>query len=731
LLNVLKILSMKIIIIANRLPVKIERNEDQFLIERSEGGLATGLGSLETEAEKYWIGWPGIYTDEQSEKDEITAKLHELNFHPVFLSAGQIENYYEGYSNSTIWPLCHYFFSYIEYKADYWETYKQVNTLFCNEALPFIESGDIVWVQDYQLMLLPKMIRNEKPNANIGYFHHIPFPSYELFRVLPEREEVLEGLLGADLIGFHTHDYMRHFISAIYRVLDLNCSLDEINLNDRIVHVDAFPMGINYELYHEAPTLPEVKEKAIMLRQKLGDKSIILSVDRLDYSKGILHRLSGFARFLENNPAYHEKVSLAMIVVPSRDNVGMYADLKMKIDQTIGEINGKYARLGWNPIYYFYRSFSFEELIAMYDIADIALVTPLRDGMNLVAKEYLATKRNNTGILILSEMAGAAIELQDAIIINPNDTDEIEKAILQALTMSDTEEKERLQKMQEKISTHTVKKWANDFVQELVSIKAQNNEILQKIVGKRQLDQIKSAYDDASSRLILLDYDGTLAPFVRNPEEAAPSERLLGLLQEMTADKRNKVVINSGRNHQILDKWFNGLGLDFAAEHGVFYKDNGIWHKNILDKIIWDNEIIDILQHTIDKTPRSQLEKKDAALVWHYRKVDVWLAELRAQQLINALIGPCSRLNLQIVPGNKIVEIKPPDYNKGSEVLRRLQQQEYDFVLAIGDDTTDEDMFRALPSDGVSIKVGSFSPAAKYRIPFQSAVIPFLENLIK
>lgn len=730
-LNVLKMLSMKIIIIANRLPVKIERNEDQFLIERSEGGLATGLGSLETEAEKYWIGWPGIYTDEQSEKDEITAKLHELNFHPVFLSAGQIENYYEGYSNSTIWPLCHYFFSYIEYKAEYWEAYKQVNTLFSNEALPFIQDGDIVWVQDYQLMLLPKMIRNEKPNANIGYFHHIPFPSYELFRVLPEREEVLEGLLGADLIGFHTHDYMRHFISAIYRVLDLNCSLDEINLNDRIVHVDAFPMGINYELYHEAPTLPAVKEKATLLRQKLGDKSIILSVDRLDYSKGILHRLSGFARFLENNPSYHEKVSLAMIVVPSRDSVGMYADLKMKIDQAIGEINGKYARLGWNPIYYFYRSFSFEELIAMYELADIALVTPLRDGMNLVAKEYLATKRNSTGILILSEMAGAAIELQDAIIINPNDTDEIEKAILQALTMSDTEEKERLQKMQAKISTHTVKKWANDFVQELVSIKAQNKEILLKIVGKRQLNQIKKAYDDASSRLILLDYDGTLAPFVKNPEDAAPSERLLGLLQKMTADTRNKVVINSGRNHQILDKWFNGLGLDFAAEHGVFYKDNGIWHKNILEKIIWDNEIIDILQHAIDKTPRSQMEQKDAALVWHYRKVDVWLAELRAQQLINALIGPCSRLNLQIVPGNKIVEIKPPDYNKGSEVLRRLQQQEYDFVLAIGDDTTDEDMFRALPPDGVSIKVGSFSPAAKYRIPLQSAVIPFLENLIK
>lgn len=722
---------MKIIIIANRLPVKIEREGDRFLIERSEGGLATGLGSLETKADKYWVGWPGIHTDDEEEKQEITRQLHKLNFHPVFLSSEQIESYYEGYSNSTIWPLCHYFFSFIEYEADYWEGYQQVNTLFSQEALPFIENEDIVWVQDYQLMLLPKMIRDRKPNASIGYFHHIPFPSYELFRVLPEREEVLEGLLGADLIGFHTHDYMRHFISAIYRVLDLNCNLDEISLKDRIVHIDAFPMGINYDHYHDAPALPEVKEKASILKEKLGDKSVILSVDRLDYSKGILHRLDGFAQFLENHPEYHEKVTLAMIVVPSRDTVDMYADLKHKIDQSIGEINGKYSRLGWNPIYYFYRSFQFEELIAMYEISAIALVTPLRDGMNLVAKEYLAAKGDNSGALILSEMAGAAIELQDAIIINPNDKNEIENAILQALTMPESEKKERLVKMQRKISTQTVKKWANDFVKELQSIKRQNKEIFQKIVGKRQLTQIKSAYDEASSRLLLLDYDGTLAPFVKNPEDALPSEQLLALLQQMSADKRNKVVINSGRNHQILDKWFAGMDLDFAAEHGVFYKENGVWHKNIQEKIEWDDEILDIIYHTIDKTPRSQLEQKNAALVWHYRKVDVWLAELRAQQLINALIGPCARLNLQIVPGNKIVEIKPPDFNKGSEVLRRMDKRSYDFVLAIGDDTTDEDMFRALPPDGISIKVGNFSAAAKYRIPLQSSVIPFFTNLVK
>lgn len=721
---------MKIIIIANRLPVKIERVKDGFSIVRSEGGLATGLGSLENDSKIMWVGWPGIFTDSENEKQEITKILSEMNFHPVFLSSDQIENYYEGYSNSIIWPLCHYFFSFIYYKKDYWKSYQEVNRLFCLEAIPFIDENDIVWVHDYQLMLLPKMIRTEKPNASIGYFHHIPFPSYELFRVLPEREELLEGLLGADLIGFHTHDYMRHFISAIYRVIDLSCTLDEINLQDRIVHIDAFPMGINYDQYHNASTLPQVKKTSEMLRKSLGDETIILSVDRLDYSKGILHRLQGFSQFLENHPEYHEKISLAMIVVPSRDKVNIYADLKTKIDQAISEINGHYSKLGWTPIHYFYRSFSFEELIAMYDIAEIALVTPLRDGMNLVAKEFLATK-NRSGVLILSEMAGAAIELQDAIIINPNDTDEIERAILCALNMPENEKKKSLLNMQKKIAKYSVKKWANDFVEELVMIKTQNKEIFQKNVDKKQLSQIKSAYDNASTRLLLLDYDGTLAPFVKKPENALPSDQLLELLRNMVADTKNRVVINSGRNRQTLDQWFQGIDLDFAAEHGMFYKEKGIWHRNIVGKVTWDDEIIDIFQHTIDKTPRSYLEQKETSLVWHYRKVDIWLAELRSQQLINALITPCSRLNLQIIPGNKIVEVKLPDYNKGSEVLRITKQRKYDFVLAIGDDTTDEDMFRAIPQDGISIKVGNFSSAAKYRIPLQSSVIPFLRSIIQ
>ena len=415
--------------------------DGKFAFSRSEGGLATGLDSLQTSYEKHWIGWPGICANEEKDQQEINEKLQEMNFHPVFLSEKQIENYYEGYSNSTIWPLCHYFYAYTLYKNCFWQSYQQVNRLFCEEICRLVRPGDKVWIQDYQLMLLPGMLRKIYPELCIGYFHHIPFPSYELFRILPERAEILKGLLGADFIAFHTHDYMRHFISAVERVLHLDFKLDEVQINNRVTRVEALPMGINYESYHKASENKEVHQAIERTRKLFGEHKLILSVDRLDYSKGILHRLRGFATFLEHHAEYHGKVTLAMVIVPSRDHVGSYAELKTKIDEEIGSINGRYSTMNWTPVCYFYHGFSLEELTAMYYVADIALVTPLRDGMNLVAKEYVASKCDNTGVLILSEMAGAAVEMTDAIQINPNDSGQIENAICQALEMPAEEQK--------------------------------------------------------------------------------------------------------------------------------------------------------------------------------------------------------------------------------------------------------------------------------------------------
>lgn len=720
----------KLFIVSNRLPVKAkETSEGHFEFERSEGGLATGLNSLQTSYEQHWIGWPGVCLKRKTDERKIKEELEKFNYHPVFLSATQYNNYYEGYSNSTIWPLCHYFYEFSKYRRGFWQAYQDVNRLFCKEVLRHIDDDSMIWVQDYQLMLLPGMLRDGKASLKIGYFHHIPFPSYELFRVLPERRNLLRGLLGADFIAFHTHDYMRHFISAVERTLHLEFKLNEVMVDGRAVHVDALPMGINYELYHEAPKKRPVKDAIKRMKSQFGKHKIILSVDRLDYSKGILHRLVGFETFLEKHPEYQNKVTLAMIIVPSRDKVSSYAEMKRRIDERIGAINGKYAGIGWTPVCYYYHAFPFEDLVAMYKLADVALVTPLRDGMNLVAKEYVATKDNDLGVLILSEMAGASSELSDAIQINPNDTDQISMAICEALEMPEEEQKERLQNMQDIVGKQTVKKWAGDFVDEWKEVIERNEMLMKKYISKEVSLDIKRKYNASKRRLVMLDYDGTLAAFRRDPEKASPTTEVKNMLRKLCDDERNTVVINSGRDHRTLDKWLGDLPLSFAAEHGAFYKENGVWHENV-EPQAWDERLMSILREFEDKTPNSRLEVKATAVAWHYRKVDNWIGMFRAQQLMHALIPICSQNNLQIMRGNKIVEVKPAEYSKGSEVQRILNQRSYDFILAIGDDVTDEDMFRALPEEAVTIKVGYACDDARYNLLGQKDVLPFLNNLL-
>lgn len=720
---------MKLIIISNRLPVKVVKSKSFFKFTKSEGGLTTGLDSLDIEIKKYWIGWPGIVPGSESERISIEETLKKTDLVPVFLKEDEVEQYYEGYSNSKIWPLCHYFFTLIQHESEHWEIYQKVNYMFAEAALKIIEEGDIVWVHDYQLMLVPKMIRDKRPDVNIGYFHHIPFPSYELFRVLPERAEILEGLLGADLIAFHTHEYMRHFISAVERVLDYDFELDQVRLSERFVRVSAMPMGINFDLFYNAIENPKVAKIAEKLKKNYKDHSIILSVDRLDYSKGIINRLKGYKLFLDKHPEYRSQVSLFMIIVPSRDKVDSYSELKTKIDETIGAINGTYSDMNWTPVHYFYHGFSFEELCALYYIADIALVTPLRDGMNLVSKEYIAAKRDTPGVLILSEMAGASIELPDAIIVNPNDSNEIEKAILAALIMPEEEKMKRMQWMQRRVSKYNVNRWAEIFINELISTKESNYPLLMKKINKDIEDEIGKRYSNSSNRLIILDYDGTLSPFKQKPEDAFPTFEILKTLEILISDKRNRVIISSGRDHNTLEEWFGKLNIGLAAEHGVFYKERGKWHKNKVSPID-DEEIHNILQLYVDKTPRSSLEVKETALVWHYRKVDEWLASMRVRQLMEALVTPCSKKQLVVVKGNKIVEIKRPDYTKGSEVSRLLKKKSYDFILAMGDDVTDEDMFTSLPKEAYTVKIGTISENAKYNIINQSDTLPFLNRLI-
>jgi trehalose 6-phosphate synthase/phosphatase len=723
--------SKRLLIVSNRLPVKAEIHDEIIHLEKSAGGLATGLNSLDVSYEKHWIGWPGIYTSDNKTEKELDHSLESYNFHPVFLTEQEVELYYEGYSNSTLWPLFHYFYVYTMHNQEYWDAYKRVNTIFLEKVLEVATEDDIIWVQDYHLMLLPMMIREKLPRVRIGFFLHIPFPSYELFRTLENRDELMGGLLGADLIGFHTFDYMRHFVSTLYRIKGIESDDNTFHYQNRTLSVDTFPMGINFENFFTAHRQPEVSRFAGHFRESYHDRKIILSVDRLDYSKGILRRLEAFRMLLRDYPEWTGKVSLVMILVPSRDSVDRYHDLRVSIDETVGNINGTLSQPGWIPIHYYYKGFSFNELTAFYHESDVALVTPLRDGMNLVAKEYVAAKAAKPGVLVLSEMAGAAIELTDALLVNPNNVGAIAETLNKALLMPANEQKARLARMQKKLKKYDVVKWAADFIEEMERIHLRQSHIMKKYLRPGQAREIAASFRKSAKKLVILDYDGTLVPFNSDPALALPDESLKELLKSLAGTPGVDMAIVSGRNSEFLQSIFGDLSVTLFAEHGALRRVDGKWENVFRKDLSWQPEIVRIMQEVTESTPGSHLERKKTSLVWHYRNTDKWLADLRSAQLVNKLIYPCTRRQLHLMRGDKIIEVKPSEYTKGSTIRNFYRFSDYDFILAGGDDTTDEDMFDVLPPGAVTVKVGKPSEKSRYTIRNNSGFIRLLRSFIR
>jgi trehalose 6-phosphate synthase/phosphatase len=637
----------RLITISNRLPISVKVKDGNFIYEQSVGGLATGLSSTNT-SENYWVGWPGM-TIRTEDQDALKERMNNDNLQPVFLSDRDYENFYEGFSNKTIWPLYHYFKQYTVYKKTYWEAYKKVNQCFRDEIVKIAQPDDIFWVHDYQLMLLPALLREAFPDATIGFFLHIPFPSYELFRSCPWRKEILQGILGADLVGFHTYDYVRHFLSATSRILGHDHYLGRITLAGRVSEVDSFPMGIDYDKFAKAVFEKETIREIIELRQQLGKDKIILSVDRLDYSKGILQRILAFERFLERYPEYQGQVTLLAIVVPSRATVDQYNQLKQQIDEAVGRINGKYNTLRWTPIHYFYRALPFHTLAAVYYMSDIALITPFRDGMNLIAKEYIASKTDQTGVLILSEMAGAAKELMEAVLVNPDDVHDIVRAIHKALTMPPQEQISRNAAMQQTLKRYNVHRWSEVFMTRLQEARQATDKIKRKKFSEEIIAEIVQSYNEADKRLFLLDYDGTLVDFQDDPQKVAPDEYLLNLLRKLSSQPDNHVVVISGRDKDTLQKWLGHLNIGIVAEHGVWSKDLGDdeWTQaDFLDQD-WKEELMPIFEFFVDRTPGSFIEIKDFSLVWHYRKADQGLAEMRVHELIDTLAQYTSTMRLR------------------------------------------------------------------------------------
>jgi trehalose 6-phosphate synthase/phosphatase len=570
---------MRLVIVSNRLPFTVCLKDGLPCFEVSSGGLTSGLCSyLERAAASaaqrldfVWVGWPGASVPPEHQAAVSQHAGATFNASPVFLPEESVERFYHGFCNRTLWPLFHYFPSLTRYEQEYWDEYKRVNQVFCDALLDVLRPDDLVWIHDYHLMLLPRLIRERFPDLAIGFFLHIPFPSFEVFRLLPGtwRSEIIEGLLGANLIGFHTHDYTRYFPGCVLRTVGCEHQLGTLTLRDRVVKVDTFPMGIDFEKFARAARCAETEAGVAKLRDKCLGQRVIFSVDRLDYTKGLINRLRGYELFLKRNPSAHGKVVFVLSVAPSRTGVGAYQRIKQEIEQSVGRIVGAYGNVRWTPLIYQYRNLSFDEIVVMYRLCDVALITPLRDGMNLVAKEFVASRPDQTRVLILSEMAGAAKEMGEAIIISPFHASEIALAIEQALAVPAEEQVKRNAIMQERLRRYDVNRWADDFIQALLATqKADAAQRARALMGKAHTALVQQ-YQTAAHRALLLDYDGTLVPFVGQPNLARPDAELLGLLSALGADPANEVLIVSGRPRGDLEEWFGHLPLALVAEHGV------------------------------------------------------------------------------------------------------------------------------------------------------------------
>ncbi len=731
----------RLIIVAYRIPFKIEiKNEKPVLIQNS-GGLVSAIlslshkmkeeGIMDTEKKILWFGYSDTFFEDNSSENlsDDTFEVYPIQINPEINLP-----YYGGFCNSTIWPLFHYYPYLTKFENHYYEAFLQANELFYEQLKKILQPGDLVWVHDYQLMKLPALIRNDFPDISVGFFLHIPFPTYEVFRILPKewKNEILNGLLGADLIGFHTSDYTNYFLQCVERELGYKTKNLQIFAGNRLVKAENFPIGIDYDRFHEMYHNPEVVHKRQTLLNDSSGKKILFSVDRLDYSKGLVHRLNGFEEFLTTYPEWRGKIVFYMVVVPSRDSILQYQDLKHELEETIGRINGKFGDFTWSPIVYLYRSLNFAELVAGYTSADIALITPIRDGMNLVAKEFVASRKDKKGILILSEMAGAATELNGALLINPFDKTATSSAIHQALIMSENEQTDRMDLMQYRVKTYNVFRWADEFILQLHDTKEKQKKVGTNMLTSKQLNEIQQKYKLANQRLILLDYDGTLVDIQNIPSKVIPSIEALNAVKKLAANMNNTVVIITGRDRDYISRWFGEMNVHIFAEHGSFFKEPNStdWISLFSGDQSWKEEIKPILETYVEKANGSHLEEKVSSLAWHYRNVDPEYGFTVMRELLDSLKNRITpEMNIHVLDGKKVIEIKQNGCDKGSACKRMIQTKDYDFILSIGDDITDEDMFNSLPPDAFSFKVGHGLTHAKMNLQSPLDVIRLLQEL--
>jgi trehalose 6-phosphate synthase/phosphatase len=719
----------KWIIVSNRLPVSVEEGK----IKQSSGGLVTALKGIRTSNRKIWVGcapsgmksseWRKIYTQWRGKED----------LEAVFPEVETYDHYYNGFCNDLLWPLLHYETTRTDYRQEYWEAYQRVNEQFAQKLAQTAEKDDIIWIHDFHLFLLPKLLRKKKKNVKIGFFLHVPFPSSEIFRQLPHREEILRALMESDLIGFHDYSYLRHFCSTILRVLGVDSSFLSAHYQGRKINFGVFPVSIDTPKIEKEASSKSVRK---WTRHFKGSCFNFLGVDRLDYMKGIELKLKTYANFLHQNRDRIGKVRLIQLAVPTRQNVPHYIELKEEVERLVGEINGQYATPTWTPIRYMYSTLDYEALLGLYRSADALLVTSKRDGMNLVCLEYIAAQsRRSPGVVLLSEFAGALSMLGQTIPVNPWDIAQAAQKLKEATELSLDDKKKRWKPMFDYLMNYTATDWANSFIKQL----DQKTEVEQRRAKhfNPTKERVQSLYKNllqiGEHIILMMDYDGTLVPITNNPKNARIDTETLRILSDLQKSGI-EVLIVSGRPKRFLSAQFADCPFHLSGEHGATVYDpcNKTWRIRVTEnKTSWYESALQIMEDYSLRVQHSFVEKKSYSIAWHYREAPKEYGFYQALKLKEELEIGLANLPVSILSGKKIIEVRAHEANKGFFASHFLESHPKASVCAIGDDVTDEDLFEAIRGQGYSIKVGSGEQSvADFNFLKQDQVKGFLKHFL-
>jgi trehalose 6-phosphate synthase/phosphatase len=709
---------------SNRLPVTLTKSESGGLVAQpSVGGLASALKSVHGSGDSLWFGWPGMVNDVP--EAEVVAALKPHRAVPVHLSAAEVKHYYDGFCNGVLWPLSHYLLEKVLLdQTEDWQAYRAVNERFADALAAEWKPGDLVWVHDYHLTLVPALLRQRCPGARIGFFLHVPFPGPEIFRILPRRAEVLRGLLGADVVGFHTAAYAYSFAYSCSQLLGLELSGDVLFDDGRPVRVASFPIGIDADHFAARANSPEVRTRVNALHADSQGKKLLLSVDRFDYTKGHVRRILALERMLHTRPELKEQLHVIQLVAPTREAVDAYAEYRSVVNALVSRINGTFGSPTRTLVHLLHRAVEFDELIALYVAADVMLVTPLRDGMNLVAKEYAACRVDDTGVLVLSEFAGAATELHEALQVNPYDLEALSSAMLRAIDMPLFEQRLRMQGLRKTVHGGNVDRWAISFIEAL----EEQGPATVHATPSLQLEQALNMICAAPRLLLVLDYDGTLVEFSQTPPLATPDSELVELLRRLSQRQGTSVHVVSGRTRESLDAFLGELDIGLHAEHGLWSRPErrAEWRSRRPLPPIWLDPLRRRMERVAQRTDGSVLEVKSGALAFHYRATEPQLAKRRLEELRLALRADPHAGDYEVLEGSRVFEVRPRGINKGVVLPEVLATAPGATVLALGDDRTDESIFSALPPGAVGVHVET---VARYRITGVAAVRTLLKRI--